>query len=138
MTTIKIKSTNFATQGPFVIIEKADFDPAKHEPFDEGDEAALAGAIKSGELAPSMADLQAAHERLLEMERSLTAERERLAEQAAANEAEAQRLAALAIVSTAPDVNTMTKDELQAALKAKGTDFPSTANKAELIALLSA
>jgi len=137
MTTIKIKSTDFATQGPFVIINKSDFDPSKHEPYGEDDEAALAGAIKSGELAPSMAELQAAHLRLLELERNLTAERERLAEQAAANDAEAQRLAALS-ATAAPDVNSMTKDELQAALTTKGIPFPAAANKADLVALLTA
>ncbi len=122
----------------YIVINKSDFDPAKHEPFDEDDAAALAGAIKSGELSLSAADLQAAHERLLELERNLNAERERLADQAAANDAEAQRLAALASNSTAPDVNSMTKDELQAALTAKGISFPAAANKADLIALLTA
>lgn len=35
MTTIKIKSTDEATQGLFVIINRADFDSSVHEPFDD-------------------------------------------------------------------------------------------------------
>jgi hypothetical protein len=122
----------------YIVINKADFDPSKHEPFDEDDAAALAGAIKSGELVPSMAELLAARDQLEARKRDLDAEADRLAEQAAANEAEAQRLAAMATTSTAPDFSAMTKDELQAALTAKGISFPAAANKADLVALLTA
>lgn len=34
METIQIKSTDEATQGPFVIINKDDFDDSKHDLFD--------------------------------------------------------------------------------------------------------
>jgi hypothetical protein len=93
MSTIKIKSTDEASQGPFVIINLADFNSDIHEPFDAEAAAALSGAVASGELVPSAAELIAARDRLLEQERQLNAERDRLAEQAAANDAEAQRLA---------------------------------------------
>jgi hypothetical protein len=124
----------------FIVINKADFDPAKHDPYSEDDEAALAGAFKSGELTPSVTDLQATHERLLELERNLNAERERLAEQAAANDAESHRLANLVAANAGAQVDPaqMTKDQLKAALTAKGVSFPSTADKGDLIALLTA
>jgi hypothetical protein len=35
MQTIKIKSTHPETQGPFVVIDAADFDPAKHTAYTE-------------------------------------------------------------------------------------------------------
>ena len=89
MPTIKVKSTDPATQGPFVIIDKAGFNPDVHELYDDGTDQGM-GTI---ERAPTVAELQAAHERLLAREREIDAERDRLADQARANEAEAQRLA---------------------------------------------
>jgi regulator of protease activity HflC (stomatin/prohibitin superfamily) len=89
MPTIKIKSTDPVTQGPFVIIDKADFNPDVHELYDDGTDQGM-GAI---ERAPTMAELLAARDQLQAREREMDAERERLAEQARANEAEAQRLA---------------------------------------------
>lgn len=90
MTTVKIHSTHPASQGLFVIIDKADFDADKHELFDDGTDQ----GVVAGERAPTLAELHAAHARMQERERELDAERERLDEQARANEAEAQRLAA--------------------------------------------
>lgn len=143
MTTIKIKSTDVATQGDFVIISLADFDSAQHEPFDDESRAALAGAVTSGEIVPSMAELLAARDSLVRREAELDAERDRLALQAAANEAEAQRLrdeaAALAASQAAAlDPAGMTKEQLQAALTAKAISYPAAANKADLLALLTA
>lgn len=143
MKTIKIKSTDLASQGPFVIINAADFDPAIHTPYDNASEDALAGAMKSGEIVPSMAELLAARDQLLARERELADRQAVLDDQERANQLEAQRLAdekaALAAGGTgAPDYSTMTKDELQAALTAQGKTFPAAANKADLIALLAA
>lgn len=89
MPTIKVKSTHPATQGDFVVIDKGDFNPDVHELYDDGTDQGM-GAI---ERAPTVAELQAAHERLLAREREMDAERDRLADQARANEAEALRLA---------------------------------------------
>lgn len=77
----------------FVIINLADFDGSKHEPFDEESHAAVSGAAASGEIVPTMAELLAARDQLMARERELNAERDRLDDQAAANAAEAQRLA---------------------------------------------
>jgi hypothetical protein len=54
MTTIRIKSTDEASQGPFVVINESDFDADKHELFDAptADPAAPA--------KPGIADLRAA------------------------------------------------------------------------------
>ena len=143
MSTIKIKSSDEASQGPFVIINLSDFDSAKHEPFDDEARAALSGAVASGEVVPTMAELLAARDQLQARARELDAERDRLAEQTAANEAEAQRLADLAAATaSAPgvpaEIAAMTKEQLQAALTEKGISFPAAANKADLIALLTA
>lgn len=89
MPTIKVKSTHPATQGAFVVIDKGDFNPDVHELYDDGTDQGM-GVI---ERAPTVAELQAAHERLLAREREMDAERDRLAEQARANETEALRLA---------------------------------------------
>jgi len=142
MNTIKIQSSDPVSQGPFVIINVADFDPAIHQPYDEESEDILQGAAKSGVLVPSAAQLQAASERLQEAERQLAAREAELAAREQANAAEAQRLAdekaALAAAGTSSqNYAAMSKDELQAALTAKGTNFPAAANKADLIALLS-
>jgi hypothetical protein len=153
MTTIRIKSTDEASQGPFVTISLADFNAEVHTPFDEEAHEALAGAVQSGAIVPSMAELMSARDQLLARANELddrelqlnqrgTAldDREQgLLEREQANAQEAQRLADLAAArSAAPDFSTMTKDELQAALKEKGIDYPSTANKADLVALLTA
>lgn len=138
-TTIKIHSTHPASQGPYVIIERADFNPEVHEKYDDGTDDS------ASERVPTMAELLAARDQLLVREQELKTERDRLADQAAANEAEAQRLAdqraALAAASTgsaAPDYSSMSKDELHAALTAKSIQFPAAANKADLITLLTA
>ena len=93
MDTIKIVSTDPHTQGPFVVINKSDFNPDVHELYGNQDLGAPA------ERVPTMAELLAARDQLLERERSLDAEKERiaaqeqrLADQAQANEVEAQRL----------------------------------------------
>lgn len=87
MDTLKIVSTDLRTQGPFVVINKSDYNPDVHELY--GDDQDLGAP---SERAPTMAELLAAREQLLERERELVAEKERVAEQALANEAEAQRL----------------------------------------------
>jgi len=85
--TIKIVSTDPASQGPFVVINKSDFNPDVHELY--GDDNDLGAPT---ERAPTMAEVLAARDQLLERERELAAEKDRVAEQAQANEAEAQRL----------------------------------------------
>lgn len=86
MDTIKIVSTDPHTQGPFVVINKSDFNPDLHELYGDQDLGAPT------ERAPTIAELLAARDQLLERERELAAEKERVAEQAQANEVEAQRL----------------------------------------------
>ena len=86
MDTLKIVSTDPYTQGPFVIIDRANFNPDVHELYGDQDLGAPA------ERVPTMAELLAARDQLLERERELAAEKDRVAEQAQANEAEAQRL----------------------------------------------
>lgn len=78
----------------FIVINKSDFNPDVHELY--GDDQDLGAPT---ERAPTMAELLAVRDQLLERERSLDAEKERiaaqaqqLADQAQANEAEAQRL----------------------------------------------
>lgn len=140
----------------FITINLPDFDPERHTPYDDEARAALAGAMTSGQLIPSAAELLAARDQLQARQNMLDeqslaqdqregqlAERERaVAEREAANEAEAQRLALLAAQSAAPAVSpeiaAMSKDQLQAALTEKGIAFPAAANKADLVALLTA
>ena len=86
MDTIKIVSTDPYTQGPFVVINKSDFNPDVHELYGDQDLGA------STERVPTMAELLAARDQLMERERELAAEKDRVAEQARTNEAEAQRL----------------------------------------------
>lgn len=143
MNTIKIQSSDPASQGPFVIINVADFDPAIHQPYDGESEDLLQGAVKSGVLVPSASELLAAQDRMQEQARQLAEREAAVAERELANQAEAQRLADLAAAqaaggNSAPDYSTMSKDELQAALTAQGKSFPAAANKADLIALLTA
>ena len=86
MDTLKIVSTDPHTQGPFVVINKSDFNPDVHELYGDQDLGA------PSERAPTMAELLAARDQLLERERELATEKDRVAEQAQANEVEAQRL----------------------------------------------
>ncbi|TFW15961.1 hypothetical protein [Duganella callida] len=155
MTTIKIKSTDPDSQGPFVIIEKADFNPDKHELFEGESLGDGTGAVGlGGDGVPTLAELmsgakqlQARKEQLddfemhLNQRASLLDEREQaVLAREQANEAEALRLAALAAAGTtsAPtDPAAMSKEQLHAALDAKGTKYPAAANKAELVALLT-
>lgn len=98
--TLKIKSTHPASQGPFVLIDRAAFDPQVHELYgDDNDISALA------ERVPTKDELLAAHE---ELERRAAADARNVADQlaqiekmradlsaqAAAQDAEAQRLRA--------------------------------------------
>ncbi len=143
MNTIKVQSSDPASQGPFVIINVADFDPAIHQPYDEESEEVLQGAMKAGLLVPSASELLAAQDRMQEQARELAEREAAVAEKEVANQAEAQRLADLAAAqaarsTSAPDYSVMSKDELQAALTAQGKNFPAAANKADLIALLTA
>ena len=89
MPTIKVKSTHPATQGPFVIIDKANFNSDVHELYDDGTHQ----GVTAGERLPTMAELLAARDQLQARERELNDERDRVADQARANEVEAQRLA---------------------------------------------
>lgn len=92
--TIKIVSTDPTSQGPFVIIDRANFNPDVHELY--GDDQEPGAHI---ERAPTTAELLATRDHLAERgrelnerEQSLIDQMDRVAEQAQANEAEAQRL----------------------------------------------
>lgn len=110
MTTVKIKPTH-PSQGEFVVIEKAAFDPSKHELL-EGESLGDAGG-ETGVYVPTLTELTASHRQLLarsdqlddhelqlsqralaldEREQALSTSEQRLAELVKANEAEAQRL----------------------------------------------
>ncbi|MYM81089.1 hypothetical protein GTP44_03825 [Duganella sp. FT50W] len=152
MITIKIKPSH-PSQGDYVVINVSDFDPQKHEPFDqESRDALLEYAAESGHLNPSEPELQAMHDQLLVRQGQLDdrelqlnqraglldAREQTLLEREMANATEAQRLADLAAAQAAQiDPASMTKAQLQAALTAKGVPFSSTADKAELLALLT-
>lgn len=120
MDTIQIVSTDPRTQGPFVVINKSDFNPDVHELYGDQDLGA------PSERVPTMAELLAARDQLLERERELAAEKERVAEQARANEVEAQRLygerAAAADAATKAAVEKVVADKAaaKAAEKAAG------------------
>ncbi|HEX8610144.1 MAG TPA: hypothetical protein VF800_02555 [Telluria sp.] len=105
--TFKIKSTDPRSQGPFVVINRADFNPQVHELYgDDNDQAAL------GERVPTKEELLAAHEELerraatdarnaadqlthiQKLQADLDAKAANLDKQAAAQEIEAQRLRA--------------------------------------------
>ena len=86
MDTLKIVSTDLRTQGPFVVINKSDYNPEVHELYGDQDLGAPT------ERVPTMVELLASRDQLLERERELAAEKDRIAEQAQANEVEAQRL----------------------------------------------
>ncbi len=125
MDTLKIVSTDPHTQGPFVVINKSDFNPDAHELYGDQDLGALT------ERAPTMAELLAARDQLMERERSLDAEKERiaaqeqrLADQAQANEVEAQRLRDEAASLQAA------KDAAAAATLATSAEKPAKAAKA--------
>lgn len=155
MTTIKIKPSH-PSQGEFVRINASDFDAEKHEPFDQESYDALRGAIQSGGLMPSASEVLAARDELqaqkgllLELEQGLRQREselddreQQLLEREQANAVEVQRLADLAAAqaagASATEYSAMTREQLQASLKEQGKDYPSTANKADLIALLTA
>ena len=125
MDTVKIVSTDPHTQGPFVVINKSDFNPDVHELYGDQDLGAPT------ERAPTMAELLAARDQLMERERSLDAEKERiaaqeqgLAVQAQANEVEAQRLRDEAVSLQAA------KDAAAAATLATSAEKPAKAAKA--------
>ena len=69
MDTLKIVSTDPHTQGPFVVINKSDFNPDVHELYGDQDLGAPT------ERAPTMAELLAARDQLLERERELALQR---------------------------------------------------------------
>ncbi|OEZ92192.1 hypothetical protein JAB9_47590 [Janthinobacterium sp. HH107] len=119
MDTLKIVSTDLRTQGPFVVINKSDFNPDVHELY--GDDNDLGAPT---ERAPTMAELLAARDQLLERERELAAEKDRVAEQAQANEAEAQRLRDEAVSLQAA------KDAAVAAAQSQVAPATATAEKA--------
>lgn len=125
MDTLKIVSTDPHTQGPFVVINKSDFNPDVHELYGDQDLGAPTKRVQT------MAELLAARDQLLERERSLDAEKERiaaqeqrLADQAQANEVEAQRLRNEAASLQAA------KDAAAAASLATSTEKPAKAAKA--------
>lgn len=123
MDTLKIVSTDLRTQGSFVVINKSDYNPDAHELY--GDDQDL--GVPS-ERAPTMAELLAARDQLLERERELAAEKDRVAEQAQANEAEAQRLRdEAASLQAAKDA---VAAQVQAAAATAAVEKPAKAAKA--------
>jgi hypothetical protein len=124
MDTIKIVSTDPHTQGPFVVINKSDFNPDVHELYGNQDLGAPA------ERVPTMAELLAARDQLLERERELAAEKERVAEQAQANEAEAQRLRDEAASLQADKDATTAATQAQVAPATATAEKPAKAAKA--------
>lgn len=148
--TIKIKSTHPDSQGPIVVIDRADFDPAVHELAD----GESLGAAPAGR-EPTLVELLAMRDTLVRRERELDDQSEHLAEKVRANDAEFQRLIDVAAKLSsdreafeakkgapaspdAPDLSALTKEQLQAALDEKGIKYSAAANKAELQALLAA
>lgn len=126
MDTIKIVSTDLRTQGPFVVINKSDFNPDAHELYGDQDLGAPT------ERVPTMAELLAARDQLLERERELAAEKDRVAKQAQSNEAEAQRLRdEAANLQAAKDAATATAQTQAASATATATaEKPAKATKA--------
>lgn len=142
MTTVKIKPSH-PSQGEFVVIEKKDFDPSKHELLEGeslGDAAGSAGVS-----VPTLAELLAGRDQLLarkdeladlelqlnqraielnEREQALAANEQRLTGMAQANEAEALRLRDEAASLQAA------KDAAAAASLATSTEKPAKAAKA--------
>jgi len=160
MKTLRIVSTDPATQGPFITINVADFVIGQHEPFSEEDAAALRnveritaeivpGGLLSIEQARSEFDAEAAKLRAeIEEERTrldaraeeLNIQAEKLNSVEAEQAAERERLSALAasLASKNDDASAhMTVPQIKEALTAKGIEIPSGANKAELLALLN-
>eukprot|EP01030_Chromulinospumella_sphaerica_P027013 gene27013-27244_t len=142
MTTIKIKSTHPATQGPFIVIDRATFDPAVHELAD-GEELGVALAGRE----PTLAELLTMRDTLVRREGELDDQAQRQAAQGRAFDEEAARLKQVADdqaaeakrladssaqlandraafeagkFATAPDMSAMTKEQLQVALDEKG------------------
>lgn len=124
MDTLKIVSTDPHTQGPFVIIDRANFNPDVHELYGDQDLGAPA------ERVPTMAELLAARDQLLERERELAAEKDRVAEQAQANEAEAQRLRDEAASLQAAKDATAAATQAQVAPATATAEKPAKAAKA--------
>lgn len=84
-------------------------------------------------------ELDACDQRLIERSGSLDQREQALAERELASQLKAGRLAAVQVAgASGPDVASMTKAQLQAALEEKGVKFPATADKAELQSLLTA
>lgn len=160
MKTLRIVSSDQATQGPFVTIDVADFVIGLHEPFSEEDIAALQDAPRIAiDMVPggvlSIEQMRAEFDAEVERVRiTFAEERERLDARAAElNEqaeklngiqieqvAERQRLEALAasLEAKGNDVTAhMTVPQIKDALTAKGIEIPAGANKAELLALLN-
>ncbi len=160
MKTLRIVSTDPASQGPFVTINVSDFVIGQHEPFAEEDFAALSGAENiTADIAPgglleidqarSQFDAEVASVRagFLEERARLDAQAEELNIQAeklhqieSEQATERQRLVALAanLASKSDDGSAqMTVPQIKEALTAKGIEIPSGANKAELLALLN-
>lgn len=160
MKTLRIVSTDPASQGPFITINVTDFVIGQHEPFAEEDQAALREVENiSADIAPGglltieqarsqfeaeTASLQAGfadeRARLDARAEELSIQAEKLNSIQAELKAERERLDALAAsLATKNDDGSahMTVPQIKEALTAKGIEIPSGANKAELLALLN-
>lgn len=150
MKTINIHSQDEASQGPFVTINVADFDPAVHEPFSEED-AQILRSSKLDELAPQLAEdvnialdakfneISDEQKRLAALSEELESEHTRLTDWAAALEVERVKLEADRAALTAPAEQAgaeLTATEIKAELTKRGIEFRGNASKADLQALL--
>lgn len=158
MNTIKIKPTDEASQGPFVIIARADFNPDIHEALDPADLANADEqpcALTAKDLDDARLEIDSKYRTLESGEALLNAVRERLDAQAADQEVERQRLATLAsdleferarlaelaakpAEQGADAAKPLTVAELREELTARAIEFDPAAKKADLQALLDA
>lgn len=142
MNTIKIKPTDEASQGPFVVISRADFNPEIHEALDPADLASAdeqPRALTTKDLDDARRELEGKHDDLLRMKAELDAERERLGALVAEQEAERSRLTELTTKlaeqgEAKPPGIAVLRDELTT----RGIAFDPAAKKADLQALLDA
>jgi hypothetical protein len=143
METIRIKSTDEASQGSFVIIARGDFNPELHEAVDPGDLDQLLAeqprVLTTVDLEEARAELSRRHEELLAMRADLDTRHEGLNAQAAEQEAERVRLAELAAkLAEQAEAKPLGIADLRAELTARGIAFDPDAKKPDLKALLDA
>jgi chromosome segregation ATPase len=141
MDTIRIKSTDEASQGPFVVIARADFNLDHHEAIDPADldhvPTEQPRTLTTKDLDEARAELERRHDELMAMRADLDARHESLNSQAAEQEAERTRLTEWAAkLAEQSDAKPLGIAALREALTARGIAFDADAKKADLQALL--